>query len=206
MGRAFSENERDLIKMRLVETAKVAFEEMPYQTVKVELLAKNVGISKGAFYSFFSSKESLFLDVLIRVEQEIQNDILAKLTAHASLKEQLIDILFSTMILFEKSYIFKAFSDIQIQTALLEKASTEQREQMLMADQQLLSMLVNEAVGFKVPRDVALDMMRSVFFIAPYKAQLESDFEVFMLSYITAIIEGIIVEGTPAYRPEESEK
>ncbi|GAB6106498.1 TetR/AcrR family transcriptional regulator [Fusibacter bizertensis] len=206
MGRAFSENEKELIKKRLIETAKIAFEEMPYQSVKVESLAKKVGISKGAFYRFFPSKESLFLDVLIRIEQEIQKDIITKLTAHASLKEQLIDILFSTMMLFEKSYIFKAFSDVQIQTALLEKATDEQREQMLRADQQLLSMLVSETVGFKVPREVALDMMRSVFFIAPYKTQLESNFEVFMLSYITAIIEGIIIEGTPALMPKESEK
>lgn len=206
MGRAFSENEKDKIKERLLEIAKIAFEVTPFQLVKVETLAKKAGISKGAFYNFFPSKENLFLDVLIQIEKEIQDDIITRITAHTLMKEQLIDILFSTMILFEKSHIFKSFSDGQIQAALLEKATKEQREQMLMADQNLLSQLVSDNIGLKVPRVVALDMMRSVFFIAPYKAQLESDFEIFMRCYITSIIEGIIIEGTPAYRPEDGDK
>lgn len=206
MGRAFSENEKDKIKERLLEIAKVAFEETPFQLVKVETLAKKAGISKGAFYNFFPSKENLFLDVLIQIEKGIQEDIVSRITAHSHMKEQLVDILFSTMMLFEKSHIFKSFSDGQTQAALLEKATIAQREQMLMADQKLLSQLVNENTGFKVPREVALDMMRSVFFIAPYRAQLESDFEVFMMCYITSIIEGIIIEGTPAYRPEDGDK
>lgn len=203
MGRAFSEHEKEQIRARLIEISKEEFEKTPFQLVKVEFIAKQVGISKGAFYNFYPSKESLFLDVLIEVEAEIQRDILSRLTSHRLLREQLIDILYSTMILFEKSHIFKSFSDRQIQTSLLEKASQAQKSQMLLADQQMLSMLLRDDSDLKVSRDVALDMMRSVFFIAPYKDQLESNFEVFMKHYITSIIEGIIKEDATAFRPEE---
>ena len=203
MGRAFSEHEKEQIGARLIEISKEEFEKTPFQLVKVEFIAKQVGISKGAFYNFYPSKESLFLDVLIEVEAEIQRDILSRLTSHRLLREQLIDILYSTMILFEKSHIFKSFSDRQIQTSLLEKASQAQKSQMLLADQQMLSMLLRDDSDLKVSRDVALDMMRSVFFIAPYKDQLESNFEVFMKHYITSIIEGIIKEDATAFRPEE---
>ncbi|MDH8677848.1 TetR/AcrR family transcriptional regulator [Fusibacter bizertensis] len=203
MGRAFSEHEKEQIRARLIEISKEEFEKTPFQLVKVEFIAKQVGISKGAFYNFYPSKESLFLDVLIAVEAEIQRDILSRLTSHRLLREQLIDILYSTMILFEKSHIFKSFSDRQIQTSLLEKASQAQKSQMLLADQQMLSMLLRDDSDLKVSRDVALDMMRSVFFIAPYKDQLESNFEVFMKHYITSIIEGIIKEDATAFRPEE---
>jgi len=203
MGRAFSEHEKEQIRARMIEISKEEFEKTPFQLVKVEFIAKQVGISKGAFYNFYPSKESLFLDVLIEVEAEIQRDILSRLTSHRLLREQLIDILYSSMILFEKSHIFKSFSDRQIQTSLLEKASQAQKSQMLLADQQMLSMLLRDDSDLKVSRDVALDMMRSVFFIAPYKDQLESNFEVFMKHYITSIIEGIIKEDATAFRPED---
>jgi Transcriptional regulator len=203
MGRAFSEHEKEQIRARMIEISKEEFEKTPFQLVKVEFIAKQVGISKGAFYNFYPSKESLFLDVLIEVEAEIQRDILSRLASHRLLREQLIDILYSSMILFEKSHIFKSFSDRQIQTSLLEKASQAQKSQMLLADQQMLSMLLRDDSDLKVSRDVALDMMRSVFFIAPYKDQLESNFEVFMKHYITSIIEGIIKEDATAFRPED---
>ena len=86
---------------------------------------------------------------------------------------------------------------------MLEEASQAQKSQMLLADQQMLSMLLRDDSDLKVSRDVALDMMRSVFFIAPYKDQLESNFEVFMKHYITSIIEGIIKEDATAFRPED---
>ena len=64
MPSAFSGKERARIAVALRETARRVALESGMNAVTVEELATRAGISKGAFYKFYPSKEILFLEIL----------------------------------------------------------------------------------------------------------------------------------------------
>ena len=73
MPRSFTEREKEKIKRSLQETCKQRWTQYGYKKTSVDELCKQVGISKGAFYLFFESKEALFCEVLCSVQEQICN-------------------------------------------------------------------------------------------------------------------------------------
>lgn len=73
MARSFSEREKENIKKNLQEACKQSWTQYGYKKTSVDELCKQVGISKGAFYLFFESKEALFCEVLCSVQEQICN-------------------------------------------------------------------------------------------------------------------------------------
>jgi len=77
MPKAFTEHEKDLISKRLIEQGYKLFSVYGLKKTSVEELAQAAGISKGAFYLFYESKEALFMDVAELAEQNFRQEILA---------------------------------------------------------------------------------------------------------------------------------
>lgn len=75
----FSGIERAEIERRLVEAGEAAFARLGLKHANVEALAAVAGISKGAFYSFFDSKEALYLAVLLAQAEGVQARVLSHL-------------------------------------------------------------------------------------------------------------------------------
>jgi len=73
MARSFTEREKENIKKSLQEACKQSWTQYGYKKTSVDDLCKKAGISKGAFYLFFESKEALFCDLLCSVQKEIQD-------------------------------------------------------------------------------------------------------------------------------------
>lgn len=73
MARSFSEREKENIKRSLQEACKQSWTQYGYKKTSVDEICKQVGISKGAFYLFFESKEALFCEVLCSVQEQICN-------------------------------------------------------------------------------------------------------------------------------------
>jgi AcrR family transcriptional regulator len=74
--RPFTPDERVHIAERLREVGRAAFAARGLRRVTVDDLAAAAGISKGAFYLFFDSKEALLLDLFQRFEADFQRKIL----------------------------------------------------------------------------------------------------------------------------------
>ncbi|MDD4849430.1 MAG: TetR/AcrR family transcriptional regulator [Gemmiger sp.] len=71
MARSFNGQEKEAIQKNLLDACKQSWTQFGYKKTSVDALCKQVGISKGAFYLFFESKEALFCDVLCAVQKEI---------------------------------------------------------------------------------------------------------------------------------------
>lgn len=71
MAKGFSEREKEKLKERLIIACKESWTKYGYKKTSVDDLCKQVGISKGAFYLFFSTKEDLFGEVLCFEQQKI---------------------------------------------------------------------------------------------------------------------------------------
>ena len=76
MPRPFSSEERAQITQRLRDVGRSAFATHGLRRVTVDELASAAGISKGAFYLFFDSKEALLLDIFQRFEADFQRKVL----------------------------------------------------------------------------------------------------------------------------------
>jgi AcrR family transcriptional regulator len=77
MPRAFTEYERELIGQRLLEQGFKLFSAYGLKKTNVGEIAQAAGISKGAFYSFYKSKEALFMDVIEEIETRVRQELLA---------------------------------------------------------------------------------------------------------------------------------
>ena len=77
MPKAFTEQEKELIRKRLLEQGHKQFSAYGLRKTNIEELAEASGISKGAFYLFYASKEALFMDVVEQVEQRFRQELFA---------------------------------------------------------------------------------------------------------------------------------
>lgn len=77
MPKAFSEQEKQIIQNRLLEQGYKLFSTYGLKKTNVEELSRAAGISKGAFYVFYPSKEALFMDVVEQAETHLRQEILA---------------------------------------------------------------------------------------------------------------------------------
>jgi len=77
MPKAFTEQEKELIRKRLLEQGHKQFSAYGLRKTNIEGLAEAAGISKGAFYLFYASKEALFMDVVEQVEQRFRQELFA---------------------------------------------------------------------------------------------------------------------------------
>jgi AcrR family transcriptional regulator len=66
--RGFTEQEKINIHMRLIQAGREAFGRYGIKKTNVEELSEKAGISKGAFYGFFPSKEDLYFAVIRHYE------------------------------------------------------------------------------------------------------------------------------------------
>ena len=73
MSRSFSEKEKENIKNKLIEECAKGWSKYGYKKTSIDELCKKSGISKGAFYIFFDSKETLFCETICLVENNLYN-------------------------------------------------------------------------------------------------------------------------------------
>lgn len=84
MARAFSEEEKSEIKKKLIEECERCWSKYGYKKTNIGEICRNVGISKGAFYIFYESKEMLFCDVMDQLQSRLIVYWKDALTEHAT--------------------------------------------------------------------------------------------------------------------------
>lgn len=76
MARGFTDRERDIIRNDLINKGRELFGLYGLKKTSIEELTKAVGIAQGSFYSFFNSKEELYLEVMNREGEIIKEKFL----------------------------------------------------------------------------------------------------------------------------------
>lgn len=128
MPKAFSDEEKAHIHANLLVQGRRLFGLHGLRKTNVEDLTRAVGISKGAFYLFYDSKESLFFDILERFEAEYQAQMLAGLTEQAiPARDRLANVLRQAATLWRSHPLFAQFGsdDMAYLTRKLSPAQIE---------------------------------------------------------------------------------
>ena len=96
MATAFTQQEREKIREQLLAVALRHAPLSGMRHVSVDQIAREAGISKGAFYNFYSSKEQLFLDMVEAIHREMYGNADRVLRENASLpiSERIIRAIF----------------------------------------------------------------------------------------------------------------
>ena len=161
MARSFSEREKENIRKSLMDICKQNWTQYGYKKTGVDEICKQAGISKGAFYLFFESKEALFCEVLCSVQREI-----CEMAAAAMEEEKGKPGVVKALKLIYRAYDKNSFlygSDTADYTILMNKVSEEQAKEMEQAGElsrQLFS--GHPDLKFRVDANMAISVIYSL--------------------------------------------
>ena len=79
MPKSYTESERAYLKERLMEEAEKCLTQYGIRKTTVDELVRRVNIPKGTFYLFYESKERLLFEVILRLNDEIQDQLLQEI-------------------------------------------------------------------------------------------------------------------------------
>lgn len=92
MPKRFTDEEKEQISQRLLYAGVDMFNQFGLKHATVDQLAKRAGISKGAFYQFFESKEKLYDACLLSIQGWIDDDIYAIVQANRRHPERIMKL------------------------------------------------------------------------------------------------------------------
>lgn len=176
MPRPFSSDESDRIRARLEEVGQQAFAQRGLRGATVDELARGAGISKGAFYRFYDSKESLFLALLEDHETAMHAELEASVRANpAGAVDFLID---SAVHALDRHPLLAVLMTPEGQR-ILQACSAEQQARLLDRDVRMVhrvaEVLHESGHDIEVPERVLLGLLRSLVFVGLHREEIGPD-------------------------------
>lgn len=183
---AFTDIEKKNIENRLIKSCKESWIKVGYKKTNVEKLCLDSGISKGSFYLFYSSKEDLFLDVLLGVQKNLIDLVESRMSLNAT-KESLADVLK----LVYKEYMKIPFI-LETQTpdfiAFINKLSDEKIKKIRAHENgDLRNIIKNFGLRFKKNEDLVISSLGFIFTPVPDE-QRELFNEIGTIDYLIDIL------------------
>lgn len=161
MARSFTEREKENIRRNLQEACKQSWTQYGYKKTSVDDLCKQAGISKGAFYLFFESKEALFCEVLCSVQEQICNAALEVIRKYKE-KHGVAEALKLIYREYDKNN-FLYESDSTDFTILMNRLSEEQAKKIQESSDMSRQLFLNQpCLKCKVDADLAMSVIYSL--------------------------------------------
>ncbi len=176
MPRAFSELEKKAIQAQLLEKGRHHFATYGLAKTRVEELAQAAGISKGAFYLFYDSKEALFMDVVHAEERDFQQQVLALVdrpgpTPHA----RLFAVLQHAFTLWKTMPILRFFTHANY-SMLARRLPVESVAAHLQSDRAFVRTLIARCQSAGIPIQVAPEQLDGLLHALFFASLHEDDF------------------------------
>lgn len=197
MPKAFSEPEKEIIRSQMREKGKKLFEKQGIKKTSVDELAQAVGISKGAFYLFFESKEELFLEILEQLEQEIQATILEfTIKPKADTKKNVSDMLKAFLLTRNTYPLLKNFGKSEFEY-LLRKVPPEWVLKHANKDEEFIEQFIKkikqEGIVVKASPRVVSNLIKTLFFTGLYLEELGQEAHKETMDVLINMVAGYIV-------------
>ena len=197
MPKAFTEHEKELLRAQIREKGKALFEKQGLRKTSVDELTEAVGISKGAFYLFYESKEELFLDILEQLEQEIQTKILEfSIQPRSNTKKNVSDLLKAFLLTRDTFPLLKNFGKSEFEY-LMRKVPPEWAMKHANKDEQFIEQFINkikqEGIPVKASPRVVSNLIKTLFFVGLYLEELGQEAHQETLDVMINMVAGYIV-------------
>jgi AcrR family transcriptional regulator len=179
MARSFTEAEKEDIRKKLIAECEKSWAAFGYKKTNVSELCAKAGISTGAFYMFFDSKETLFCNVIDYLQQQIILLIDESLSIPPS-KEEICQVLKQMYLEYDRTNILTQNNSPDF-IAFWNRAPKEWKEKHLMiSDEYLANTIFGSNVKMKMSKEKALGILGALMTIITNKDILGYDhFEIF---------------------------
>lgn len=178
MAVAFSDTDRARIAVALREAARQVAVGKGMRNTTVEELATKAGISKGAFYKFYSSKELLFLEILEETHTQVYgmaDRLLTKSKACSQAERASETILNVCRLLDESGMVPFMENDLPI---LLQNLSEEELKAHYHGDEvHILELLHRIAPQSGVPDDFEASTVHALLLIVAHRSQIGEHYQ-----------------------------
>jgi AcrR family transcriptional regulator len=197
MPKAFTEHEKELLRTQLREKGKALFEKQGLRKTSVDEITEAVGISKGAFYLFYESKEELFLEILEQLEQEIQAKILEfSIKPKSNTKKNVSDLLKAFLLTRDTYPLLKNFGKSEFEY-LMRKVPPEWAMKHANKDEEFIEQFINkikqEGIAVKASPRVVSNLIKTLFFVGLYLEELGQEAYRETLDVMINLVAGYIV-------------
>ena len=116
MATAFTNEEKEVIRKKLHKAAKDCLQRYGVRKTTVDQMVAMSDISKGSFYSFYSSKEMLFFRVLEEYQIDIMNRLEEQLEQENQINaNQFVQLLYDFYQDFRYSFVFTIFKNHEME-------------------------------------------------------------------------------------------
>lgn len=201
MPKAFSKSEKKVLKNKLLNSGKKLFSKYGLKKTTIKELTQSVGISPGAFYSFFDSKEELYFAILENEEEKIQNEVLdSKLLKGQINASDFKKFLLNSLHAADNSNLLKSlYQNKEDYQQLLRKLPAKKMQQHIEHDKNklepLISRLKNEEKIIDRKPSVIAAVIRSLFLLTLHKEEIGADIYPETIELIIELIsQGLIQE------------
>ena len=200
MPKAFTEQEKEVIRAQMREKGKKLFEKQGIKKTSVDELAQAVGISKGAFYLFYESKEELFMEILEDLETDFRTRIFAFSIHSRSNARQLLAKLFKDALLTWDEYpLLKNFGMAEYEY-LARKLPLHRIQAHVQRDdefvEEFIKRIKKEGIAVKASPSVISNLMKSLFFVSLHRDDLGPAAYVESMKVLTDLVARYVMEGT----------
>lgn len=196
MATAFSENEKELIRIKLKNVARECLGKYGVKKTTVDQLVQMAGISKGAFYLFYSSKEILFFTVF----EEYQNSVIKEVVNKLNKTEKISVQEFSKLIyeLFQKvrqSFIMNIIQNQEFEYLMRKLPEEVIVNHHLFDDMLAKSLLLHLKVKKNIEVGIVTASLRAIFMSMLHVKEIgEKEFDAVLKLVITGLAQQLIEE------------
>jgi AcrR family transcriptional regulator len=176
MPKGFTQQEKEWIAKRLLEAGYKQFSAYGLKKTNIEELAGAAGISKGAFYLFYESKEALFMDVAERVEERFRQEVLAVIDLPGpSPRARLTAALHKAFTLWKEIPILRFFtrSDYDL---IIRRVSPEMVQEHLRSDRVFIDEFISRCQKAGIPIQAQADQINGLMYALFLTSMHEDDF------------------------------
>lgn len=199
MPKAFSEQEKEAIRRQLYEKGQQRFALYGLKKTSVDDLVQAVGISKGAFYLFYDSKEELLFDILEQIEAELQTSVLTFATSAAANARQTVrDLLIHFLVKWDAYPLLKNFRQDDFML-LVRKLPAEKVQHHVDRDEAFITnfrtKLAQEGIAMKASPQVVANLVKSLFFVSLHRDDLGEENYRETMAVLVDLVAGYVTEG-----------
>jgi AcrR family transcriptional regulator len=199
MPRGFSEREKTIIRAALISKGRELFTLYGLKKTSVEDLARAAGISKGAFYLFYGSKEELLLEISEQFEARFCNRVLESIAQHPGATPAEVKQVLRSMVLdWQSDPLFTHLGKDDIQQ-LLRKLPEEKAQAALRDDIQIAERMIAawRQVGLTVTcgPELLASLLRALLLINLHQEDFVAAVYPAMLDTLIDLVAGYLTSG-----------
>lgn len=197
MPKAFSEHEKEMIRAQMRAKGKKLFEKHGLKKTSVDELTEAAGISKGAFYLFYESKEELFMEILEELETDFRSRIFDfTINPQEDARKLLAKLLSSALLTWDRYPLLKNIGMAEFEY-LARKLPPERIQQHANQDNEFVDDFIKrikrEGVAVKASPRVVSNLMKSLFFVSLHRDDLGENEYVETMEVLADLVAGYIV-------------